>query len=77
VTLPEDDIPIEILATVMHNDDVGVINAEKDSYVPDNEAGPLDVSKNGKYSLSKKKKYMLKSSPCRCRSRHCTTSVSW
>ncbi len=47
-TLPEDDIPIEILATVMHNDDIGVIDAEKDSYVPENEAVPLDLSENGK-----------------------------
>ena len=47
-TLPEDDIPIEILAGVMQNDDDGIIDAEKDSYVPDYNAPLPNVFENGK-----------------------------
>ncbi len=33
--MPEDDVPVEILAAVRQEEDVGVIDVEKDGYVPD------------------------------------------
>ncbi len=33
-SLPEDDVPIEILASTRQESDVGLLNHERDSYIP-------------------------------------------
>ena len=50
--LPEDDVPVEILAAVCQEEDVSIIDAERDAYVPEEDLPIPEWNVNGVFQCS-------------------------
>ncbi|KAH0832151.1 hypothetical protein J3R83DRAFT_13062 [Lanmaoa asiatica] len=48
--LPEDDVPEELMCVVKHSEDTGVVEQESDGYVPVDEDGGTEETRDGEFS---------------------------